>query len=358
MSDQLTQSEGSSESEPGKEHSTTPESPGLVDKLNCHITKFAGVDKLDGFSIKELFSSAFSRHTTEEIEEYFSTGIPSTTPAIGEVDTSWPKPWVFFRAFVISVLVYLGFVMGWKEFGNINLVPGMIMVGSFAVPFSTLIFFVEVNVRKNISLYQILRLLLLGSTISLMVSLSLFEMSYKLELGWLGASVAGLVEEPGKLLALLMVVYIPKYKYTLNGLLFGAAIGAGYAAFESAGYALYYGINYSTDLMLDNIMLRGMLSPFAHIAWTGMCGAALWKVKGNSRFVLSMVKDSRFVRVFVIAVVLHMLWNIPVDPPFYLKYVVLGVVAWIVIFAQIQDGLKQLREEQQEAKQMPGDGTD
>jgi len=53
-----------------------------------------------------------------------------------------------------------------------------------------------------------------------------------------------------------------------------------------------------------------------------------------------------------------MLWNIPVDPPFYLKYVVLGVVAWIVIFAQIQDGLKQLREEQQEAKQMPGDGTD
>ena len=129
-----------------------------------------------------------------------------------------------------------------------------------------------------------------------------------------------------------------------NGLLFGAAVGTGFAAFESAGYALRMGF-INTDLMKDTIMIRGMLSPFAHIAWTAMCGAALWRVKGDKKFSFTMVKDLRFLRIFIIAVVLHMVWNSPLQLPFYGKYAILGVVAWIVILALIQDGLKELREE-------------
>jgi RsiW-degrading membrane proteinase PrsW (M82 family) len=160
----------------------------------------------------------------------------------------------------------------------------------------------------------------------------------------MGASVAGLVEEPGKLLVLLTVTGIPKYKYRLNGLLFGAAVGTGFAAFESAGYALREGM-FDMDAMKESIMIRGMLSPFGHIAWTAMCGAALWRVKGDKRFSFSMVKDLRFLRIFSIAVVLHMVWNSPLELPFFGKYVILGVVAWVVILALIQDGLKELREE-------------
>jgi RsiW-degrading membrane proteinase PrsW (M82 family) len=252
---------------------------------------------------------------------------------------------VFFKTFLGAIIVYVLFVQAWKEFGNINLVPGLIMVGSFAVPVSALIFFVEVNARRNVSLYQVVRMVFVGGIVSLISSLILFQVSDAFSLNWLGASVSGIVEEPGKLLALILVVNVTKYRYTLNGLLFGASVGAGFAAFESAGFALVAGLVNGTDAMMDSIMLRGMLSPFAHIVWTGMCGTALWKVKGDRKFQFEMLKDPRFLRILGIAIVMHMMWNSPLYLPFYAKYAVLGTVAWIVILALIQDGLKQLREE-------------
>lgn len=320
----------------------------LASNLSERLTTLAGVDKLEGFSLKDLFSEVFRKHSREEIEDYFTVGTSRTTPSIADVDTTWPKPWVFFKTFLGALVVYILFLVAWNEFENINLIPGLIMVGSFAVPIATLIFFVEINARRNVSLYQIIRLLFIGGILSLILSLILSELTTKLGLDWLGASVAGLAEEPGKLLALLTVTSLPKYRYKLNGLLFGAAVGTGFAAFESAGYALSTGFS-DINGMKDTIMVRGMLSPFAHIVWTAMCGAALWRVKGARKFTFEMVKDMRFLKIFGLAVVLHMLWNTPWSLPFYSKYAILGVAAWVVIFALIQDGLKELRDEKASA---------
>jgi protease PrsW len=229
------------------------------------------------------------------------------------------------------------------------------VVGSFVVPLSVLIFFFETNVRRNVSLYQVLKLLFFGGILSLIFSLILFKV---IAINALGASVAGLVEEPGKLLALFLVVNIPKYKYTHNGLLFGAAVGTGFAAFESAGYALTIGLSTGQpQVIFDIILVRGMLAPFAHIVWTAMSAAALWKVKGDRPFTFDMVQDSRFLRVFGIAVVLHMLWNSPLDLPLFGKYIALGLVAWTVILALIQDGLQQLRVEKVAAMEQQSSGN-
>jgi RsiW-degrading membrane proteinase PrsW (M82 family) len=327
----------------------------LAASLSERITTFAGVEKLEGFSLKDLFSEVFRKHTREEIEDYFTVGTLRTTPSITDVDTSWPKPWVFFETFLGALIVYILFLSGWNEFGNLNLIPGLIMMGSFAVPLATLIFFVEINARRNVSLYQVIRLLFLGGILSLIFSLLFFMVTDKLGVGWLGASVAAFAEEPGKLLALFIVINLPKYRYRLNGLLFGAAVGTGFAAFESAGYAFRMGLH-NTDLMKDTIMVRGMLSPFGHIAWTAMCGAALWRVKGDSKFAFAMVQDKRFLKVFGFAIVLHMLWNTPWNFPFYSKFVILGTAAWVLIFALIQDGLKELRDEK--AKAIAGGNED
>jgi RsiW-degrading membrane proteinase PrsW (M82 family) len=325
----------------------------MAGSLSSRLTSLTGVENLEGFNLKELFSEVFRKHTNDELEEYFTVGTPGTTPSILRVDTSWPRPWVFFRTFVGALIVYILFLWSWNEFRNVNLVPGLIVVGSFAVPIATLIFFVEMNARRNVSLYQVVRLVFMGGIISLILSLILFEVTSSLKLGWLGASVAGLAEEPGKLLALLTVTSIPKYKYKLNGLLFGAAVGTGFAAFESAGYALRAGL-FDAKLMTDMIMERGMLSPFAHIAWTAIAGCALWRVKGESGFSISMLQDGRFLKLFALPVVLHMLWNSPIELPFYGKYIILGLVAWIVILGLIQEGLGELRTEKAEAEEKAG----
>lgn len=317
----------------------------IVSRVSDSISEVVGVEKLEGFSLRNMFSDVFSRHSFEEVERYFSVGGPDTTPSIAQVDTSWPKPWLFFRSLIVAVVAYLGLVQAWKEFENLNLIPGLIMVGSFAVPFATLLFFFEANVRRNVSLYQTNRLILVGGVLSLIVSLMMFELAEKIHISWLGASVAGLVEEPAKLCALAIIINNARYPYILNGMLFGAAVGTGFAAFESAGYALRFALARGTGAMNDVIVIRGLLAPFSHIAWTAMAAAALWRIKGPQRFEFAMVRNIRFLKVAGAAVVLHMVWNMDFTHPFYLKNFALGAVAWVILFGLIQEGLKQLRAE-------------
>jgi RsiW-degrading membrane proteinase PrsW (M82 family) len=103
--------------------------------------------------------------------------------------------------------------------------------------------------------------------------------------------------------------------------------------------------------MLDIITLRGLLSMLGlHVIWTSMVGAALWRVRGANAFSLEMVREPRFMRVFLLAMGLHMIWNAPFTLPFYLKYLALGFVAWVVNLGLIQVGLKEIRDAQQQAR--------
>lgn len=107
------------------------------------------------------------------------------------------------------------------QFDNVKLIPCIIFVGSFAIPFATLMLFFELNVRRNVSLYQIGRLVVFGGAASILFSLLGYQVASGAKLDWLGASVAGLVEEPGKLLVLAFIVNNRRYRWILNGLLLG-----------------------------------------------------------------------------------------------------------------------------------------
>jgi RsiW-degrading membrane proteinase PrsW (M82 family) len=254
---------------------------------------------------------------------------------------------MFMRALFFAALLYGGFHFLWNFFHNENLLPGLILTGSFAVPIATLVFFFEMNVPRNVSLYQMLKLVLLGGVASLAISLLLFDLTALHSV--FGASSAGIVEEAGKLLALVWLAgrsNNERYRFTLNGLLFGAAVGTGFAAFESAGYAFRVGLHDSVDAMFENIVLRGVLAPAGHIVWTALAGAALWKVKRDRRFAWDMLSDASFMRVFALVAGLHFIWNLPFELPFYAKFIVLGFVAWTAALAFIQHGLREIRQEQ------------
>lgn len=331
------------------EKEATPAKQKVARKIADHVTNAVGLEKIDGLDIKGLFSEVFTTHTSDEVEEYFTVGTAKTTPNLIDLKIGWPKPWVFFRAFTATLLVFALFVFAWYEFENLNLIPGLIMMGSFAIPFATLTFFFETNIVRNISLYQVVKLVFLSGVISLIYSLFLFESTDLMSL--LGASSAGPIEEFGKILALLLVINNTKYRYTLNGLLLGAAVGTGFAAFESAGYALRALLMDDDTMMIHNIVMRGIMAPAGHIVWTALAAAALWKVKGDKAFTFDMLKDFRFVRVFLFVVALHMIWNMEIGLPFYGEYLALGFLAWVAVFAYIQEGLKQLQEEKRKALQ-------
>lgn len=306
------------------------------------ITDKLGLKKIEGFSLANFFSDVFVKHGPDEVERLLSVGAPETTPLLHPSMGYMPNPWIFFRVLSGTIIVYLIFLFAWNAYENINLVPGLIIVGSFAVPFSILILFFELNTPKNISIIKVVQLVIIGGAISLLFSLILFEVTPFL--GLFGASAAGFIEEVGKLVALLFAIRTVKighYKYRLNALLLGAAIGTGFAAFESAGYALRIGLT-NTDAMLSNIQLRGAMSPFAHIAWTAIAASAFWISRPHHNSSIDTMLSAKFLKLFLVPVSLHFIWNLPFEGPFMIKFIILGLVAWIVIISLVQSGLEEI----------------
>ena len=319
----------------------------LFDNLGEKISSVAGMERIRGFDLRATFSEVFSRHSDDDVEAFFNVGGPTTTPELADVNTSWPKPWLFFRTFALSIAVYFAFLFAWNEFNNTNLLPGLMIIGSFAIPFSILMLFFEVNVLRNISLYQVIKVVLGGGVLSLILTMFLYQFFGKLGSSF-GAVAAGIIEEIGKAAALLLVINKLKYRWTLNGLLLGAAIGTGFAAFESSGYAFnYLWTSSSTQVMTHVINTRAWLSIFGgHVLWAAIVGAALWKVRGDRKFEWNMLGDFRFLRVLGLAAAMHAIWDCNFNPPLYLKEIVLGFVVWVVVLSFIQDGLKQVQNDQ------------
>jgi RsiW-degrading membrane proteinase PrsW (M82 family) len=315
-----------------------------IQNASDRITSQLGLEKIEGFSITSLFSEVFSKHSPDDVERQLSVGSPDTTPELNASMGIMPNPWIFFRALSATVVAYLVFLFAWNTYGNLNLVPGLIMIGSFAMPCAVLVLFFELNTPRNISIIKVVELVVVGGAISLLVSLFLFEITPLL--GVLGASAAGFIEEIGKLAALLFVMRTAnrdRFKYRLNGLLLGAAIGTGFAAFESAGYALRIGL-VNSSAMLDNIQVRGAMSPFAHIAWTAIAASAFWIARPHHGDTYETLKSPQFLKMFAIPVALHFVWNLPFEGPFMIKFVLLGFVAWVVIISLAQSGLKEIRD--------------
>ena len=339
-----------------------PHGPGFLQSLGQRVGSVTGVAAAEGLNAREMFSSVLEKHSEEDVEEYFLVGTRTSTPPIGSVKGVWPRPWLFAKIFTLTFATYLLFVFMTEVLGNSNAIPGLMIIGGFGIPFTAVVFYFEMNVPRNVSFYQVFRALIFGGVLSLVFGL----FGYTLFRGLLVSVQAGIAEEIGKVAALLLFAWNPRFRWTLNGLLLGGAIGAGFAGFETAGYALHALINAlqitpeGTAVIVPAAVVhitvqRGVLALGGHVAWAALTGAALWKVKGDRPFTLSMLGDIRFLRVLGFVILLHTLWDAGIDFPIvrlldatYLPWIGLTIVAWMAIFAFIQDGLKQVQIAQAE----------
>jgi RsiW-degrading membrane proteinase PrsW (M82 family) len=184
--------------------------------------------------------------------------------------------------------------------------------------------------------------------ISLIFTSFFYEMTAASE--WFGAMAAGPIEELAKLLAVVFVAkQWKKMHWTLNGMLLGAAVGAGFAAFETAGYIFEYAIKGGSDIQV--MLLRAMTTPFTHIIWTACTAGALWRYKGERDFDFGMLKEWPVLRILLFVIALHATWNSPLTVPLVgeltgllLKSLILGVIGWLLVLMLIQSGLGQVRK--------------
>jgi RsiW-degrading membrane proteinase PrsW (M82 family) len=338
---------------------------GLLKGIGARISEATDLPTISNVPIRDILIGGINQAASakeEEIEDEFAVGTRAATPPLSAIQTGWPRARVFWRVLAASLATYALLRVGISQWGNTNLIPGMAFVGSFVVPFSVVILFFELNTPRNISFYQVLRLTSLGGALSLISTLLVFQFVPGAGTGAiLPALLTGVAEETGKALALLLVVGSVRYRWQLNGLVFGSAVGAGFAGLESAGYAFNVGYRsflaaatkgglavgaafaYGLDQAIENITLRGLLAPGGHVIWTAMVGSAIWKVKGDRPFSMSMLFERTVLRRWGAAVVLHGIWD--ADVPFLNTWIQLGiltVVGWYIVFAILKDAFAEV----------------
>ncbi len=329
-----------------KSDSTNSENSWL-NRLNDYV----GNERPADLNWKVLFTDVTKKHTTEEAEEIFIVGTRKTTPPVSEVSKDWPHPWLYSRVFMMFAIAFALLWICCSMFQNPNALPGLIVVGSFTVPLSTLILFLELNAWRNVSLYEVVKTFLVGGCASLVATLLLFSFFGAHELDFIGAFMTGFIEETGKAVIVYYFLKRLQKRSILCGLLIGSAVGAGFAAFESAGYAMRFLLQGGWDLMMDVIFIRGFLTPGGHVVWAAISGAGLViAAKVKSEMSASLLYESKFLRLFIIPVILHGLWDSPlsaIGSDLYLVHTVLTIFAWIVVLILINMGLSEVSRSQE-----------
>lgn len=327
--------------------STAAPDRGFLGGIAARISAASDLPTISAMPVARMLVGGLGQSTrTEDVEELLTVGTRLTTPLLADVPSGWPMPRIFWRILGGALATYFLLYLGVAQFRNFNFFPGLIVVGSFVVPFSVVVLFFELNTPRNVSVYQVGKMLLLGGTLSLVATVFLFDVIPGSGVGsLLPALLTGVTEETGKALALLIVLGSRRYRWQLNGLLFGAAVGAGFAGFESAGYAMRaaLGAN-SIGAAVDSVTLRALLSPGGHVIWTAMVGSALWRVKGDRPFAAGMFFHRDVRRRWGIAVLLHGLWDANVFLHPYLKLFGLVVVGWYLVFAILKQALGEVEE--------------
>lgn len=386
-----------------------------IGKVDDLVGKASGLEKLQGFSWSQFFSAVFRKHSDAEVYELFNCGTPATTPSLSQISTAWPTPWFFTRLFVYGLILSAMFWWGTEKMGNLNMFPGFIIFASLAAPFAIFMMFYELNVRRDVSIYNALRCVIGGGAVSLVYTILIHRLTDTIGFELDGAWWAGPVEEFAKLLAVLLVVRFFKLQNVrvLTAVLLGCAVGAGFAAFETMGYVFRASMSKTLVIGLGPILrnapdnfvnqlvyylrllveedfdtayirlaiIRGVLAPLCHVVWSAVVAGAFFRVSNmraqenpqlqNAGGIdWSVLTDKRFLCVALFPVGMHMLWNSGAiwvklfgasggSTVSWLSYPVLGMIAWMLALRMVQTGLNQVRAERAalNAAPQPADPT-
>jgi RsiW-degrading membrane proteinase PrsW (M82 family) len=189
---------------------------------------------------------------------------------------------------------------------NLILVPTLVMLGSFLAPVTFVAWAFERRRSDQVTAELLFKTFVVGGVLGVLAA-SVAE-SYLLRPSpWMFFGV-GLLEEAAKLAALAYCTRHLSVRSAQDGAILGATVGLGFAAFESAGYALVASLTVHglslTDLV-ETELLRGLLSPFGHGVWTAILGAVLFSTAGRTGFRMT----GRLVGAYLGVSILHGLWD-------------------------------------------------
>jgi protease PrsW len=189
---------------------------------------------------------------------------------------------------------------------NPNLIPTVILLGNFIVPISYVAFLDENEIDGAGASGPVVLSFILGGVLGT-VAATLLEYQFVRSVGWMALATVGTSEELAKLLGVVWLIRRSRFVGERYGIVFGAAAGMGFAAFESMGYALRQLASFGGNIEALNsiIVTRGLLAPFGHGTWTAIIVSTLWRELARRHFPINLPVVTAFLSV----VLLHALWD-------------------------------------------------
>jgi RsiW-degrading membrane proteinase PrsW (M82 family) len=214
------------------------------------------------------------------------------------------RPWL--RVFLVGLLLWLATVVVTFLTGNPNLIPTLVLLGSFLVPVTFIMWAFERRDTGELTAGLVFGTFITGGVLGVLAA-SVLEAYLLHPSPWLFLGV-GLIEEAAKLAALMVLTRNLTTRSMRDGMILGAAVGFGFAAFESAGYAftaLFTVNGLSLMQVVQTELLRGLLAPVGHGLWTAIVGGVLFSGSTRQHFTIT----GRLVLAYLGVSVLHGLWD-------------------------------------------------
>jgi protease PrsW len=215
-------------------------------------------------------------------------------------------------------------------------VPCLLLLGAGVVPVTLSTLVTEIEPAQQLSLPRILTGAVLGGVVGAVLAGQLeFETAHAF--GSVSPATIGLIEEAAKLvIPVLLLGWRRPRPRAVDGLVLGVAVGSGFAALETMGYAFVTLLEARGQLepVTQLLLVRAAGSLGGHAAWTGLACAALFGVRGARHRWLGRL---RFLLVFIGVVVLHTAWDSSATGEGYLEvavvsFALLMAVAWWLHF--------------------------
>jgi RsiW-degrading membrane proteinase PrsW (M82 family) len=222
------------------------------------------------------------------------------------VERVGPPRRVWLRMFAAGLLLWIAAVLVTFLTGNPNLIPTVVLLGSFLVPVTFVAWAFGRQDTGEITASRVVGTFVAGGVLGVLAS-SVLE-TYLLHPSVFLFGGVGLIEEAAKLGALVLLARHLSARSVRDGMILGAAVGFGFAAFESAGYAFtaLFTVNGLSLLQLvQTEILRGILAPVGHGLWTAILGGVLFATTPTGRPRVTW----RLGLAFLGVAALHALWD-------------------------------------------------
>lgn len=252
---------------------------------------------------------------------------------------AWAPRW--WAVLLIGVALWVAATGTMFVTGNIILLPTIVLLGSFLVPVTAIVWYLDHDEGPALSPRRIAGAFIIAGVLGLIVA-SLLEFWLVYGPGTIGMLKVGFIEEFVKGAAIILLALGLRSYATRDGMLLGATVGFGFAALETSGYALaslFVVQGQQLVLSLPSVvfteLVRGVLAPFGHGLWSAILGGVIFHAarKGHLRLTWSILVA------YIGVSILHAAFDIYGGIAGYIIISIIGIVPLVYLWIRGDRGI-------------------